>query len=587
MAWKFTKNMDPDLARLAQYALPYRWKLLGAACWMVIVAGTTAVTSKLLGMLTEQGFYEQDSSMIVLAPAALIIITLLYAVALVMSSYLLTKVSQSMLVTLRGELFSRMLRWPMQTYRQYSSGTVSSKFINEANMALSGAAQSAMVLVRDSLQVLALFGLLLWQNWQLTLVTCIVGPLAAFFLGIVRRKTRKIVKENQAAVANTLSCVQESYRAQRLIKISETYQFENNKFGDINAKIRGTTLKQLKYQGMGTPITQIVTMMGVAVVVAFALIQAQRGELTIGDFITFLSAMLFLMQPLQNLAGLNATFTSISVAARSIFSMLDLPTQKDEGTVVLEKVRGEIRFENATVRYPGSDVNALDALNLTVHPGEHLALIGLSGSGKTTTVNLLPRFTELTDGSVKIDGTDVRDITLGSLRNHIAIVSQDVVLFDGTIRENIAYGCPNASDVEIQAAAQAAALTDFLKEQPNGLDSPVGEAGRLLSGGQKQRISIARAILKNAPIVILDEATSALDSESEFKIKQALTTLMEGRTCLIVAHRLSMIDQVDRIVVLKSGTIVEEGTQGELIKKQGTYAEFLILQMIETTRRDT
>ena len=464
MSLNLGKYLDPDLARLARYALPYRCKLFGAACWMVIVAGTTAVTSKLLGMLTEQGFYEQDTSMIVIAPVALIVITLLYAVALVMSSYMLTKVSQSMLVTLRGQLFARMLRWPMQTYQQYSSGTVSSKFINEANMALSGAAQSAMVLVRDSLQVLALFGLLLWQNWQLTLVTCIVGPLAAFFLGIVRRKTRKIVKDNQTAVANTLSCVQESYRAQRLIKISETYQFENNKFRGINAKIRGTTLKQLKYQGMGTPITQIVTMMGVAVVVAFAMLQAQRGELTIGEFITFLSAMLFLMQPLQNLAGLNATFTGIAVAARSVFSLLDLPTQKDKGTVVLERAQGEIRFENARVRYAESETCALDGLNLTIPPGEHVALIGLSGSGKTTTVNLLPRFVELTEGNVKIDGMDVREYTLESLRSQIAIVSQDVVLFDGTIRENIAYGCPQATDEAIQAAAQAAALTDFLKE---------------------------------------------------------------------------------------------------------------------------
>lgn len=581
MSLNLGKYLDPDLARLARYALPYRCKLFGAACWMVIVAGTTAVTSKLLGMLTEQGFYEQDTSMIVIAPVALIVITLLYAVALVMSSYMLTKVSQSMLVTLRGQLFARMLRWPMQTYQQYSSGTVSSKFINEANMALSGAAQSAMVLVRDSLQVLALFGLLLWQNWQLTLVTCIVGPLAAFFLGIVRRKTRKIVKDNQTAVANTLSCVQESYRAQRLIKISETYQFENNKFRGINAKIRGTTLKQLKYQGMGTPITQIVTMMGVAVVVAFAMLQAQRGELTIGEFITFLSAMLFLMQPLQNLAGLNATFTGIAVAARSVFSLLDLPTQKDKGTVVLERAQGEIRFENARVRYAESETCALDGLNLTIPPGEHVALIGLSGSGKTTTVNLLPRFVELTEGNVKIDGMDVREYTLESLRSQIAIVSQDVVLFDGTIRENIAYGCPQATDEAIQAAAQAAALTDFLKEQPQGLDSPVGEAGRLLSGGQKQRISIARAILKNAPIVILDEATSALDSESEFKIKQALNELMKGRTCLIVAHRLSMIDSVDRIVALKKGRVVEEGSPSELLAQNGVYTEFCRLQQVK------
>lgn len=581
MSFNIRKKLDPDLVRLAAYALPYRWKLLGAACWMVIVAGTTAITSKLLGMLTEQGFYEQDTSMIVIAPAALIAITLLYAVALVMSSYMLTKISQSILVKLRMQLFSRMLRWPPAQYQEYTSGEVGSKFINEANIALSGAAETAMVLVRDSLQVLALFSLLLWQNWQLTLVACIVGPLAAFLLGIIRRKTRKVVKENQAAIANTLSCVQETYRAQRVIKVSETYQFEKDKFKRINDKIKRTTLKQLKLQGLGTPITQIVTMMGVAVVVGFALAQAREGQLTVGEFITFLSAMLFLMQPLQNLAGLNATFTRISVAARSIFSMMDLPIQEDSGSVVLNAARGEIVFENAQVRYPGSEVSSLDGINLTIRPGEHVALIGLSGSGKTTTVNLLPRFAELTDGSVKIDGVDVREYTLESLRNQIAIVSQDVVLFDATIRENVAYGCPTATDADIEVAMNAAALTDFLKSLPKGLDSPVGEGGRLLSGGQKQRISIARAILKNAPIVILDEATSALDSESENTIKRALNQLMNGRTCLLVAHRLSMIDSVDKIVAMKEGRIVEEGAPAELLAKGGVYAEFCRLQQVK------
>ena len=582
MSLDIRKKVDPELRRLASYAAPYRWKLFSAACWMVIVAGTTAVTSKLLGMLTEQGFYEQDSNMIVIAPIALIIITLLYAIALVMSNYTLTKVSQSMLVALRTQLFSRMLRWPMAQYQKFSSGEVSSKFVNEANMAMGGAAQAAMVLVRDSLQVLALFSLLLWQNWQLTLVACIVGPLAAFLLGIIRRRTRKIVKENQSAIANTLSCVQESYRAQRVIKISETYQFEKEKFDRINNKIRRTTLSQLKLQGLGTPITQIVTMMGVAVVVGFALVQAREGSLTVGDFITFLSAMLFLMQPLQNLAGLNATFTSISVAAKSIFAMMDLPTQEDSGTVILRNAKGEICFENAKVRYPGSEGYALDGMNLFIRSGEHVALIGHSGSGKTTTVNLLPRFTELTEGSVKIDGTDVREYSLESLRSQIAIVSQDVVLFDGTIRENIAYGCPNATDAEIVAAMEAAALADFLKDQPQGLDSPVGEGGRLLSGGQKQRISIARALLKNAPIVILDEATSALDSESEYKIKQALHRLMQGRTCLIVAHRLSTIDDADKIVAMDHGRIVEMGTPHELLASGGIYAEFCRLQQLKT-----
>lgn len=577
---KFLHGIDPALLRLAGYAKPYKWQLLMSCFWMVIVAGTTAITSKLLGMLTEQGFYERDTSMIVTAPVALIVITLFYAVALVMSNYMLTKVSQSILVTVRTQMYSNMLRWPMEQYQKLSSGEIGSKFVNEANIALGGAAQAAMVLVRDFLQLVALFGLLLWQNWQLTLVTCVVGPLAAFLLGIVRKRMRKVVHLSQEAIADTLSCVQEAYGAQRVIKVSGTYQFENQRFGSINEAIRRTTLKKLKLSSMGTPITQVVTMMGVAVVVTFALIQAKAGLLSIGDFITFLSAMLFLMQPLQSLAGLNATFTAISVAAKSVFSIMDAPLQQDSGTVVRSEVQGNIDLCDVYVRYPESEQEALKGINLSIKSGEHVALIGHSGSGKTTTVNLLPRFVEASSGVVKIDGVDVCDFTLENLRKHIAIVSQDVFLFDATIRENVAYGFPQATEDEINAAIRAAALEDVIKNLPNGLDSTVGEGGRLLSGGQKQRVSIARAFLKNAPIVILDEATSALDSESEHQIKQALTRLLDGRTCLIVAHRLSVIDNVDRIVALHEGRIVEEGTPAELLTKDGVYSKFCRLQKV-------
>lgn len=580
MLSKFLHGIDPALLRLAGYAKPYKWQLLMSCFWMVIVAGTTAITSKLLGMLTEQGFYERDTSMIVTAPVALIVITLFYAVALVMSNYTLTKVSQSILVTVRTQMYSNMLRWPMEQYQKLSSGEISSKFVNEANIALGGAAQAAMVLVRDFLQVAALFSLLLWQNWQLTLVTCVVGPLAAFLLGIVRKRMRKVVHQSQEAIADTLSCVQEAYGAQRVIKVSGTYQFENQRFGSINEAIRRTTLKKLKLSSMGTPITQVVTMMGVAVVVTFALIQAKAGLLSVGDFITFLSAMLFLMQPLQSLAGLNATFTAISVAAKSVFAIMDAPLQQDVGTVARSEVQGNIDLCDVYVRYPESEQEALKGINLSIRAGEHVALIGHSGSGKTTTVNLLPRFVEASSGVVKIDGVDVCDFTLENLRKHIAIVSQDVFLFDATIRENVAYGFPQATEDEINAAIRAAALEDVIKNLPNGLDSTVGEGGRLLSGGQKQRVSIARAFLKNAPIVILDEATSALDSESEHQIKQALTRLLDGRTCLIVAHRLSVIDNVDRIVALHEGRIVEEGTPAELLTKDGVYSKFCRLQQV-------
>lgn len=576
-----SKFFDPALLRLAGYAKPYK-RLITISCfWMVIVSSTTAVTSKLLGLLTQKGFYEQDPAMVIAAPAALILITLLYAVALVMSNYTMTKVSQSMLVTVRTQLYNNMLRWPLEQYQRFSSGETSSKFVNEANIALSGATQAAMVLVRDSLQVLFLFGLLFWQNWQLTLVSCIVGPVAAYLLGIIRRRIKAVVHKGQQAIADTLSCVQEAYGAHRLIKISDTYDFEKERFRKVNQAIRRTTLDKKKFSSLGTPVTQVVAMMGVAVVVSFALIQAQAGRLTVGDFITFLSAMLFLMQPLQKLAGLNATFTAIAVAARSIFATLDAPVQRDSGRIVLDEVRGEINFENVHVRYPGSDLEALKGIDLNIRAGEHVAFIGHSGSGKTTTVNLLPRFVEVSKGCVRIDGIDLRDCTLESLRNQIAVVSQDVFLFDATVRENITYGHPDATPDDIDAAAKAAALADVLSGLPQGLDTAVGEGGRLLSGGQRQRISIARAFLKNAPIVILDEATSALDSDSEQQIKLALEHLMKDRTCLIIAHRLSVVDNVDRIVALQNGLIVEQGTPSELMAKGGVYAELKRLQQIQ------
>lgn len=576
-----SKFFDPALLRLAGYAKPYK-RLITISCfWMVIVSSTTAVTSKLLGLLTQKGFYEQDPAMVIAAPAALILITLLYAVALVMSNYTMTKVSQSMLVTVRTQLYNNMLRWPLEQYQRFSSGETSSKFVNEANIALSGATQAAMVLVRDSLQVLFLFGLLFWQNWQLTLVSCIVGPVAAYLLGIIRRRIKAVVHKGQQAIADTLSCVQEAYGAHRLIKISDTYDFEKERFRKVNQAIRRTTLDKKKFSSLGTPVTQVVAMMGVAVVVSFALIQAQAGRLTVGDFITFLSAMLFLMQPLQKLAGLNATSTAIAVAARSIFATLDAPVQRDSGRIVLDEVRGEINFENVHVRYPGSDLEALKGIDLNIRAGEHVAFIGHSGSGKTTTVNLLPRFVEVSKGCVRIDGIDLRDCTLESLRNQIAVVSQDVFLFDATVRENITYGHPDATPDDIDAAAKAAALADVLSGLPQGLDTAVGEGGRLLSGGQRQRISIARAFLKNAPIVILDEATSALDSDSEQQIKLALEHLMKDRTCLIIAHRLSVVDNVDRIVALQNGLIVEQGTPSELMAKGGVYAELKRLQQIQ------
>lgn len=572
-------RFDPVLKRLFKYALPYKGQMVLACIYMVGAASMSSLTATLLGKLTDAGFYQQEAWVIVAAPAALIGVTLLYAVSTVMSTYMLTKISQSMLVTLRMELFANVLRLPFPAYLANSTGLVSSKFVNEANIALGGAVSAAVVLIRDSLQVIALFGVLLWQNWKLTLIACIVGPIAGVILRTISKRVKRIVRASQEAIAAVLSRVSESYEAERLVKVSNTYDFEMARFSPINEKIRHIALKKQVMQGLGTPVTQIVTMMGVAVVVAFALFEAQRGALTIGEFITFLSAMLLLMPPLQHLAGLNSTFASISVAGKSIFDLLDMEQEKDTGTHVLENSKGAVVFENVRLRYPGQEMEALKAISISIAPGEHVAFVGLSGSGKTTLMNTVPRFWEVTDGAVRIDGYDVRDCTLSSLRSQIAIVSQNVTLFDATIRENIAYGKPEASDEEIAKAVRAAALTDFIASLPEGLNTRVGEAGNLLSGGQKQRVSIARAFLKNAPILILDEATSALDSESEHQIKLAIDELMQGRTCLIVAHRLSTIDNADRIVVMSKGEVVESGTPKELLDKGGAYADLYNLQM--------
>lgn len=569
---------DPALTRLFRYALPYKWQLALASVWILGAASMSSLTATLLGKLTDLGFYEQQPWVIAAAPATLIGVTLLYAVSTVMSTYLLTKISQSILVTLRTELFGRILHWPFAAYQSHPTGLVCSKFVNEANIALGGAVSAAIILVRDSLQIIALFAVLFWQNWQLTLVALIVGPVGALIMRAISQRTKRIVRESQSAIAGILSRVQESYKAERLVKISDTYDFEMARFRPINQKIRQTELKRQIMQGLGTPVTQVVTMSGVAVVVAYALFEAQAGRLTIGEFITFLSAMMLLMPPLQHLAGLNATFASISVAAKSIFDTMDEAVEDDKGTVELKDVKGAIEFKDVHLTYPGTTKEAIKGVTLSVRPGEHVALVGLSGSGKSSMVNLVPRFWRVTSGAVTVDGVNVEDCTLTSLRDHIAVVSQNVILFDATIRENIAYGLTHVTDETIRKAVESAALTDVIAALPQGLDTPVGEAGSLLSGGQKQRISIARALLKDAPILILDEATSALDSESENQIKEALETLMEDRTCLTVAHRLSTIDRADRIVVMKDGGIVEEGTPAELMAKDGAYARMVRLQ---------
>ncbi len=577
-----TKNIDPNLRRLLTYLPKYKGMFLLSMIFMALSGSSSSLIATFLGKLTDVGFYEKEAWMVIGAPICLIFIAALNGFCVFMSSYLLSKVSQSILVTLRTQLFTNILYWPAHTYQRNTTGLISSKFVNEANVALSNAAKSIIVLVRDSVQVVGLMGILIYYNWQLTLVTLIIAPIIAFVLRKISQKMKAIVGTSQQSIATMLVRVQETYEAQRVVKVYNNYSREISRFEDVNNLIKKISLQMMKMSSMGSPITQLITMVGVAIVVAVALFEAQHGLLTMGEFITFLSAMLLMMQPLKQLTNLNATFVAMAMAAESIFCTMDEPLENDHGTKVVERVKGDIVFENVSLQYPESNGFALKNFNLDVKAGENIALVGQSGSGKSSLVNLIPRFWEPSQGRILFDGEDYKELTLESLRNQIAVVSQDVVMFDDTIRANIAYGVPNATDEQINEVIEAAALTDFIQSLPQGLNTPVGEAGNRLSGGQKQRISIARALLKNSPILILDEATSALDSESEHHIKMALEQLMKGRTCFTVAHRLSTIEKADRIIVMSQGEIQEQGTHADLLAKDGIYANLVKLQNTQT-----
>ena len=574
-------NTCPSLLRLVTYLKPHRGKIAMSLVFMIGAGAASSLIAVLLGKITDVGFYAQEVWIVLAAPVALIFISVLHGGSMFMSNYLLGKTSQAVLVTLRGEIFHKILRWPAATYQQNSTGLITSRFIFSANVSLSNASKSCIILVRDSVQVVALTCVLVWNNWMLAIVSLIIAPMIFMLLRYISKRMRTIMETCQTSFAVVLECVKEVYEGHRLVKLSDTYCLEMNRFNRINNAMCEMMIDMTKMTSMGTPLTQLVFMSGVAVVLGFAMFQISRGLITMGDFVTFLTALLLLMPPLRNLAGVNSGFVMMEVAAKNIFLTLDEADEVDEGKVELTTCNGNFVFEHVSMRYPNTKRDAVHDFSLEVKAGDCIALVGLSGSGKTTLVHLIPRFWNPTTGRILLDGIDIRDMTLESLRRHIAIVSQDVMLFDDTIRNNVIYGSPDATEVEVWKALEDASLADFVRTLPDGLDTLVGEGGSLLSGGQKQRLSIARAFLRNTPILILDEATSALDSENEMKIREALVSLMRGRTTFMVAHRFSTIEHATQIVAMADGVVKEVGTRAELLEQNGLFAELLRLQSLE------
>lgn len=572
---------NPYMMRLFRYLPPYKWLIIGAAVAMVVSGGASSLIALVLGKLTDMGFYDKDPSVIYWAPIALIGISIIHGGSQYLSQFLLVRVSQNVLIKVRTLMFDRVLHWDNHLIQENKCARIQAKFINEASTALGGAASIMTTIIRDSIQIVCLVCVLIYHNWRLTLLTFVVAPLLAILLRWVNKRIKRLTTQTQNIFGQLIGTLQESYEGQRVVKIYNGYEYETKRFFKVNNTLRDLSLRTQRVKAAATPLTQLITMSAVSVVVVVALLQAQSGSLTMGEFTTFLSAMLLLMPPIRHLSTLNGSTAAMTAAAESLFQTIDAEPEKDPGTRELANYQGAVRFEDVGFTYPGQEKPAVESFTLDVKPGEMIALVGSSGSGKSTLINMIPRFWAPTKGEIYFDDVPQRELTLASLRSQIALVSQEVIIFDDTIAGNIAYGCKDkVTREQIERAAEAAALTDWLATLPDGLDTQVGNAGNRLSGGQRQRISIARAFLKDAKILLLDEATSALDAESERYIQESLKSLMKGRTSFVVAHRLSTIRDADRIIVMNQGKVTEIGTHEELLAREGEYAHLCHLQRL-------
>ena len=570
---------DPNLRRLFRMVLDHPKPLSLALLATAVAAATDPILAKMTGVLTDRALLESDIRNIIWLPLAFVGLFIVRGLANFTSSYLLNRISQSVLMNLRMTMFDRMLRWPSSAYEQMTSGVVISKFVNEATNALNLAAEVLSTAVRDTLVVVGLLLLLVYYNWQLTLVALAIAPVIALTLRAFSRRLRRLNIENQMMLGEMTRAVQEAHEGRRVVKIYHGEHYENERFRHINARLRGFAMRMQVAWSAATPITQVVGATGVAVLMMVALWQARGTQASAGDFVTFLAAALLLLPAMRRLSALNGPLARLAAAAQSVFGMMDMPVEEETGSSTIERARGKVEFRNVSFRYPESTVDALVNIDLSVAPGEMIALVGPSGSGKTTLINLIPRFIDPTAGEISLDGVPLHALTLASLRRQIALVSQDVVLFDDTVASNIAYGAQrDASSEQMRSAAEAAFLLPLIDSLPRGFETPIGESAARLSGGQRQRISIARALLKDAPILLLDEATSALDSESERYIQASLERLMRGRTTFVVAHRLSTVERADRIVVLEHGRVIEVGSHRQLLARGGLYAHLYEIQ---------
>lgn len=582
MASRIDSEIRVVYGRLWHYVTPH--KLIGfiAVVGMTATAIVEAGLVYLLEPLMDEALVAQNLQTARWIPIAFMAIFILRGLAGFATEASLGWIGRQVISDLRQQVFGKFLTVPTRFFDAQSSGPLMSRMTYNVEMVAESVTSVVTIAIRDVLTVIAAFCVMIYHSPTLTVFVAILFPVVALLVRLLGIAFRRYSSRIQDSVGDVNQVTEEIVRGNRVVKGFGGYDYERERLEEADGRNRRQNLKLIRVRSMGVAVTQVVFGFGIALVIYFAGRQSVDGALTPGQFISFFAAMMLMLQPVRRITNVNATLQRGVAGADSLFMVIDEDDEVDTGTVDCERVQGNVSFRDVSFSYDAEKGPVLDSISIDIEAGTTLAVVGHSGSGKTTLASLLPRFYELDGGDITIDGTSIRDYTLESLRRNIALVSQDVVLFNDTVGHNIAYGdLKHKSDAELHDAAEAAHVTDFVQAMPAGFDTMVGDRGILLSGGQRQRVAIARALLKNAPILILDEATSSLDTKSERRIQDALNVLMENRTTLVIAHRLSTVEGADKIVVLDAGRIVEQGTHAELLERNGHYAVLYRMQFAD------
>ncbi|KAB8310859.1 MULTISPECIES: lipid A ABC transporter ATP-binding protein/permease MsbA [Rahnella] len=576
---------DKDLStwqtfrRLWPMITPFKAGLVAAAIALVANAASDTFMLSLLKPLLDDGFGKADRSILLWMPLVVIGLMIVRGVSGYISSYCISWVSGKVVMHMRRRLFGHMMRMPVAFFDQQSTGTLLSRITYDSEQVASSSSSALVTVVREGASIIGLFIMMFYYSWQLSVILLVIAPIVSVVIRVVSKRFRNISKSMQNTMGQVTTSAEQMLKGHKEVLIFGGQKVETERFDKVSNRMRQQGMRMVSASSISDPIIQLIASLALAFVLYAASFPSVMETLSAGTITVVFSSMIALMRPLKSLTNVNSQFQRGMAACQTLFSILDMEQEKDEGKLEVKRVKGEVEFKNVTFTYPGRDAPALRDISFALPEGKTVALVGRSGSGKSTIANLLTRFYDIQEGKILMDGHDLREYTLSSLRDQVALVSQNVHLFNDTIANNIAYARTDLySREEIEKAATMAYAMDFIGKMDKGLDTVIGENGVLLSGGQRQRIAIARALLRDSPILILDEATSALDTESERAIQAALDELQKNRTSLVIAHRLSTIEKADEILVIEDGCIVERGSHTALLEERGVYSQLYRMQ---------